>query len=65
MVFSSKYISLDSDSLRGQTMRYYKQIDENGQLILIGTGLGGEEITEDEYNDLLTEIRSKKYEVDK
>ena len=46
-------------------MRYYKQVDENGQLILIGTGLGGEEITEDEYNDLLTEIRSKKYEVDK
>ena len=41
------------------------RVDENGQLILIGTGLGGEEITEYEYNDLLTEIRSEKYEVDK
>lgn len=39
-------------------MRYYKQY-ENGKLITIGTGSGGVEITESEYNRLLTEIREK------
>lgn len=39
-------------------MRHYKII-ENGQLICIGTGLGGEEITETEYNRMLTEIHEK------
>ena len=39
-------------------MRYYKLI-ENDTLIAIGTGPGGIEITEEEYNRLLTEIREK------
>lgn len=40
-------------------MRYYKQCDDDGHLLFIGTGVGGEEITESEYNDLLEEIREK------
>ena len=40
-------------------MRYYAQYDENNKLIAIGTGYGGVEITEEEYNELLTEIRTK------
>ena len=39
-------------------MRYYKLI-ENDTLIAIGTGAGGTEITEAEYNTLLSEIREK------
>lgn len=39
-------------------MRYYAQYDNN-RLIAIGTGLGGVEITEAEYNWLLAEIRQK------
>lgn len=39
-------------------MKYYKTI-ENNTLIAIGTGYGGVEITEEEYNRLLTEIRTK------
>lgn len=39
-------------------MRYYKQIS-NGVLVAIGTGFGGIEITKDEYDALLTEIRAK------
>jgi hypothetical protein len=39
-------------------MRYYKLI-ENGYIIGIGTGPGGVEITEDEYNVLLDLIRNK------
>lgn len=39
-------------------MRYYKLI-ENDTLIAIGTGSGGTEITEAEYNALLSEIRDK------
>lgn len=38
-------------------MRYCK-ITENGYLVAIGTGAGGIEITEEEYNALLTHIRS-------
>ena len=39
-------------------MRYYKML--NGDyLIAIGTGVGGTEITEAEYNTLLSEIREK------
>lgn len=34
-------------------MRYYKQFNENNKLIAIGTGAGGVEITEAEYNALL------------
>ena len=44
-------------------MRYYKLI-ENDTLIAIGTGYGGVEITEEEYNALLTEIREKAALVD-
>lgn len=39
-------------------MRYYKLI-ENKILVSIGTGPGGIEITEEEYNRILTEIRKK------
>lgn len=43
----------------GNKMRYYAQYDESGKLIAIGTGPGGTEITQAEYNSLLTEIREK------
>ena len=46
-------------------MRYYAQYNDNGKLIAIGTGLGGTEITEVEYNSLLSEIREKAALVDK
>lgn len=46
-------------------MRYYSQYDESGKLIAIGTGAGGTEITESEYNALLAEIREKAALVDK
>lgn len=39
-------------------MRYFKLI-ENNKLIAIGTGLSGTEITKEEYESLLTEIRTK------
>ena len=41
------------------SMRYYAQYNESNRLIAIGTGLGGTEITEAEYNALLAEIREK------
>lgn len=40
-------------------MRFYAQYSDSGNLIAIGTGPGGVEITEAEYNRLLTEIREK------
>ena len=40
-------------------MRYYAQYNDSGKLIAIGTGNGGVEITEAEYNRLLSEIREK------
>ena len=46
-------------------MRYYKRQNEYGILTAIGTGLGGTEITEAEYNALLSEIREKADLVDK
>ena len=46
-------------------MRYYAQYDESGKLTAIGTGPGGMEITESEYNHLLSEIREKAALVDK
>lgn len=46
-------------------MRYYAQYNDSGKLIIIGTGLGGVEITEAEYNRFLTEIREKAALVDK
>ena len=39
-------------------MRYYKQT-VNGYIIAIGTGGGGEEITEQEYNEIMTVIQNK------
>ena len=45
-------------------MRYFKII-KNGSLIAIGTGPGGTETTEAEYNALLAEIREKAAMVDK
>jgi len=47
-------------------MRYYKQLNPtSGALLAIGTGAGGVEITETEYNELLTMIREKAALVDK
>ena len=45
-------------------MRFYAQYNESNTLIAIGTGPGGVEITESEYNRLLTEIRTKAALVD-
>ena len=45
-------------------MRYYARYNESGKLLAIGTGPGGIEITEEEYNYLLTEIREKAALVD-
>lgn len=45
-------------------MRYYAQYSCN-KLLAIGTGAGGVEITEAEYNALLAEIREKAALVDK
>lgn len=45
-------------------MRYFKK-SENNTLISVGTGIGGVEITEEEYNTLLSEIRTKAELVDK
>lgn len=39
-------------------MRYYKITNNEGELVLIGTGLGGIEISEEEYNALSDEIKS-------
>lgn len=39
-------------------MRYYKVV-ENGYLTAIGTGNGGTEITEPEYNEILSIIQAK------
>ena len=45
-------------------MRFFKII-QNYSVTAIGTGLGGTEITEAEYNALLSEIREKAALVDK
>lgn len=45
-------------------MRYCKQLNPSGTLLAIGTGPGGVEITEEEYNWLLMEIREKAAFVD-
>lgn len=45
--------------------RYYCQYSASGTLFAIGTGPGGTEITESEYNRLLAEIREKAALVDK
>ena len=46
-------------------MRYYAQYNDAGKLIIIGTGYGGVEITEAEYNALLADILEKAALVDK
>lgn len=46
-------------------MRYFAQYNDSGKLLAIGTGPGGVEITEAEYNALLSEIREKAALVDK
>ena len=46
-------------------MRYFKKYNDCGKIIFIGTGNGGTEITEAEYNALLAEIREKADLVDK
>jgi len=46
-------------------MRYYARYTDAGTLFCIGTGPGGVEITEAEYNNLLTMIREKAALVDK
>lgn len=46
-------------------MRYYAQYEDTGNLLAIGTGPGGTEITESEYNALLSEIREKASLVDR
>lgn len=40
-------------------MRCFAQYNDSGILLAIGTGPGGVEITEAEYNALLSEIRDK------
>jgi len=40
-------------------MRCFAQYNDSGILLAIGTGPGGTEITESEYNALLSEIRDK------
>lgn len=46
-------------------MRYYAKYNDSGALLVIGTGNGGTEITEAEYNAMLAEIREKAALVDK
>lgn len=46
-------------------MKYYAKYDEKGNLIAVGKNLIGVEITEDEYNALLSEIREKAALVDR
>lgn len=45
-------------------MRFFKKIDASEGYIILGIGNGGTEITEEEYNRLLTEIRTKATLVD-
>ena len=44
-------------------MRYYKSI-ESGYILAIGTGDGGDEITESEYNEIMTVIQNRPTETD-
>lgn len=40
-------------------MRYYVKYNDSGNILAAGTGPGGTEITEAEYNDILAAIRSR------
>lgn len=46
-------------------MRHYARYNDSDHLLAIGTGPGGVEITEAEYNRLLAEIREKAALVDR
>ena len=46
-------------------MRYYAQYNDSGKLLTIGTGAGGTEITKEEYDILLSEIKERASLVDK
>lgn len=46
-------------------MRYYAMYTENGDLMCIGEGPGGVEITKEEYIRLLTEINAKSEYINK
>lgn len=46
-------------------MKYYAQYNESGNIIAIGTGIGGMEITREEYETILAEIREKAALVDR
>lgn len=46
-------------------MRYYAQYTDSGELLAIGTGFGDFNVTEAEYNRLLSKIREKAALVDK
>ena len=45
-------------------MRYYAQYNDSGKLLTIGTGAGGTEITKEEYDTLLSEIKERASLVD-
>lgn len=45
-------------------MRYYAEYD-SGEVIAVGIGFGGTEITEDEYNAALAEIEEKRLLADR
>lgn len=45
--------------------RYYVRYKTDGTIYMIGVGIGGTEITESEYNALLSEIREKAALVDR
>ena len=44
-------------------MRYYKQLND-GYILSVGIGLGGEKITESEYNEIMTVIHNKPQETE-
>lgn len=46
-------------------MRKFAKYNESGKLVVIGIGAGGVEITETEYNEMLSMIREKAALVDK
>lgn len=52
------------DVVRGTKMRYYKQIINN-YITAIGTGPGNTEITESEYNQILSIIQNRPQVEDK